>query len=223
MSVFKGKYISDQEIWSILDDIVKERDEVERQLGNTETIGNPELMSTLARQLHELNKTCYPVEALKSCLRDLADLEELMAQEQSEDDLVQLTNLHEEYQASCSEKARHLYDMLMEKGHLDIEVEDDKDIEILKFIEYAGPEYAWRLGINIGLDVEESRRRLNILLSKGFLERVEGNMLDNYHRAKDWTKHMNHTYYRITREGRHYLRKMRPDRYYNLREQKDTE
>ncbi len=48
-------------------------------------------------------------------------------------------------------------------------------------------------------------------MAKGFLERVEGNMLDKYHRAKSWTKHMNHTYYRITREGRHYLRLLRSE------------
>ncbi|AQS60565.1 hypothetical protein B0537_09095 [Desulforamulus ferrireducens] len=92
---------------------------------------------------------------------------------------------------------------------MDIEIEDDKDIEILQFIDYAGPEYAWRLGINVGLDVEESRKRLEKLLAKGLLERVPGNMLEGYHRQKDWVKHMNHTYYRITREGRHYLRKLR--------------
>jgi len=50
-----------------------------------------------------------------------------------------------------------------------------------------------------------------VLLAKGFLERVEGNMPDKYHRAKSWTKHMNHTYYRIAREGRHYLRLLRSE------------
>ncbi|HBX24416.1 MAG TPA: DUF2250 domain-containing protein [Desulfotomaculum sp.] len=99
--------------------------------------------------------------------------------------------------------------LLLERGCLEKEVEDQTDLEILKFIDYAGPEYAWRLGINVGLDVAEARRRLDVLLAKGFLERVEGNMLDKYHRAKSWTKHMNHTYYRVTREGRHYLRSLR--------------
>lgn len=89
------------------------------------------------------------------------------------------------------------------------EFEDETDLKILKFIDYAGPEYAWRLSINIGISWEESRRRLAILLEKGLLERVAGNMLGNYHREKNWTKHMNHTYYRISREGRLYLRRLR--------------
>nr|WP_274380927.1 DUF2250 domain-containing protein [Desulforadius tongensis] len=108
----------------------------------------------------------------------------------------------------------------MENGYLDEEFEDETDLEILKFIDYAGPEYAWRLGINIGIDVEESRQRLEKLLQKGLLEKVQGTMLEGYHREKDWVKHMNHTYYRISRQGRHYLRKLR--RQAEREQQKDT-
>ncbi|WP_031513822.1 DUF2250 domain-containing protein [Desulfofalx alkaliphila] len=92
---------------------------------------------------------------------------------------------------------------------MDEEYEDETDIEILKFLDYAGAEYAWRLGINVNISRCESRERLEKLFKKGLIEKVQGIMLENYHWERDWMKHMNHTYYRISREGRLYLRKMR--------------
>lgn len=219
MSVFNAKYLSDAEIWSRIDRIVAERDEVQELLAQADIATDPEKMPELARQLYELNKTCLPVEELQSCLIDMKELEELLGENllivdddvdtSAEGESREFRLLYKEYTALCNDKAEQVYRLLLENGHLPEEIEDDTDLEILKFLDYAGAEYAWRLGINIGLNVEESRQRLEMLLWKGLLERVEGNMLENYHRAKDWTKHMNHTYYRISRVGRLYLRQLR--------------
>lgn len=55
---------------------------------------------------------------------------------------------------------------LIDNGYIDGEFEDETDLKILKFIDYAGPEYAWRLSINIGISWEETRWRLAELLKK---------------------------------------------------------
>lgn len=210
MSVFGARYYTDEEIWDQVRLLEKERDRVQADLARPDISINPEVMPELARQLHELNQLSLAAEALRDCLKELRVLEEMLEEEEhGEDDFVELERLHEEYLERSADKADRVVKMLLEWGCLEKEMEDETDLEILKFIDYAGPEYAWRLGINVGLDVAESRRRLELLLEKGFLERVEGNMLENYHRAKSWTKHMNHTYYRITRQGRHYLRRLR--------------
>ncbi|SHF25570.1 DUF2250 domain-containing protein [Desulforamulus putei] len=208
MPVFNAKYLSDEEIWSRIDKIVQERDEVHRLLAKPEVSTDPCRMPELAKKLNDLNPKCLLFHELRSLVKDLRELEEMIG-EKEPDEEHELVSLHREYLDLCRDKALQVYQTLMEMGLLPEEVEDETDLAILKFIEYAGPEYAWRLGINIGLDVAESRRRLEALLEKGLLERVPGNMLEGYHRQKDWIKHMNHTYYRITREGRHYLRKLR--------------
>lgn len=55
----------------------------------------------------------------------------------------------------------------------------------------------------------EARKRLEALLEKELLEKVQGTMLEGYHREKDWIKHMNHTYYRLSRKGKLFLRQLR--------------
>lgn len=207
MSIFNAKYLPDEEIWLRLDSFYTERSEVESQLGDPTISTDPERMPHLAKRLYELNQKCLLFDQLKGAAQDLKEINELIGQELPEEH--ELGPLHHEYARDCQELAGQVYILLMELGLLPEEIEDEKDLEILQFIDYAGPEYAWRLGINVGLDVEESRRRLENLLNKGLLEKVQGNMLAGYHRQKDWVKHMNHTYYRITREGRLYLRRLR--------------
>lgn len=221
MEVFGAKYLSDEEIWQIIEQIYTERGDVEEQLAQPEISTDPERMPPLAKRLYELNEKCLILDGLKSLVVDLREMIDLLEQEGilvdklDEIDLAELAKeqelvaLYLDIRDETLARAKQVYQMLMNLGLLAVEIEDDKDIEILQFIDYAGPEYAWRLGINVGLDVEESRSRLENLLAKGLLERVPGNMLEGYHRQKDWVKHMNHTYYRITREGRHYLRRLR--------------
>ncbi|SHK93796.1 DUF2250 domain-containing protein [Desulforamulus aeronauticus] len=209
MPVFPTKYLKDEDIWSIIQTIITERDDTQNLLAQPEICTDPSRLPELAKKLHELNEKCLLFQELQSLAQDLGELEDLLSKDNPEEEQEQLTMLFNETLQLAQEKAEPIYTMLMALGLLDIEIEDEMDLKILNFIEYAGPEYAWRLGINVGLDVEESRRRLEKLLEKGLLEKVQGTMLAGYHRQKDWVKHMNHTYYRVTREGRHYLRKLR--------------
>ncbi|MBE0466930.1 MAG: DUF2250 domain-containing protein [Candidatus Desulforudis sp.] len=208
MYVFDSRYLGDDEIWSRLGMIAERRDQVRRLLARPEVSTDPETTPGLAGELHKLDQICLLADELKRHLQDRHDLEE-MSLGRGDADADEFRALCEEYAVLCRRSAGELYRLLLEEGYIDEETEDETDLEILKFIDYAGPEYAWRLGINIGLDVAEARERLEKLLGKGLLERVEGTMLDNYHRQKDWSKHMNHTYYRVSRAGRHYLRRLR--------------
>lgn len=208
MPVFNCKYLDDNEIWLRLNEIEKEYKHVLNLLGQPDISSDPERLPELARRFHHLEKYCLLAEKLKSYLKDLCELERLLKDDNNEENNDN-NKLHQEYTNLINKTSQELYLLLLENGYIDEEIEDKTDLDILKFVEYAGPEYAWRLGINIGIGVEESRERLEMLLKKGLLEKVEGTMLTNYHREKDWTKHMNHTYYRISREGRHYLRRLR--------------
>lgn len=207
MSIFNGKYLSDAEIWKLITKIFEERNHIHKLMANPNVSTDTERLVKLAKQLHELEQICLLADQLSSDQDDLLQLDEMLAVSDGDED--ELGELYQEYLDLCQGKAGQIYQLLMARGDLDIEVEDQADLDILEFIGYAGPEYAWRLGINIGLEVAEARERLEALLAKGLLEKVQGTMLDNYHRAKDWTKHMNHTYYRLSREGKLYLRQLR--------------
>lgn len=207
MSIFNGKYLSDAEIWKLITKIYEERNHIHKLMANPNVSTDPERLVKLAKQLHELEQICLLADQLSSDQADLLQLDEMLAVSDGDED--ELGELYQEYLELCQGKAGQIYQLLMARGDLDIEAEDQTDLDILEFIGYAGPEYAWRLGINIGLEVAEARERLEALLAKGLLEKVQGTMLDNYHRAKDWTKHMNHTYYRLSRKGKLYLRQLR--------------
>ncbi|ACV63085.1 hypothetical protein Dtox_2271 [Desulfofarcimen acetoxidans DSM 771] len=210
MSVFNAKYISDDEIWLKLKAIIDERNNIHTLLSQNDINTDPLKTKELAIKLHELEQICEVINDLKSYAGDLRDLNEMSLFEDFKTD-IDFQRLLKQTADRCNERAVKLYNWLMQKGMLDEEIEDEKDMQILTFLDYAGAEYAWRLGINIGIDVVEARERLERLLEKGLLEKVQGTMLENYHRAKDWTKHMNHTYYRISRQGKHYLRQLRTD------------
>lgn len=205
MSVFDAKYYSDAEVWLFINGIIDKYHELQKHMAQPEISTDPNIMPELAKQLNELGIFLTWVNELKDILQDVDELKELLAEEE-QSDLEQLYTISLNQQ---HERARQIYLWLLDNGYLGDEIEDKLDLKILQFIDYAGPEYAWRLGINIGIDVQEARNRLQKLLEKGLLERVEGNMLGNYHREKSWTKHMNHTYYRISRQGKLYVRKLR--------------
>lgn len=208
-SIFNAKKFSDQDIFKIIDKIINERNEIQKHLSLEHIINDYEKLSILSKKLNELNGICLLSERLKEILCSLKELETILKEDISENEIKEYTELYQEYLSSAKEIAKEIYEKLLINEYLENEAEDEIDIEILKFIDYAGPEYAWRLSININVSWEEVRERLKNLMDKEFLERVSGNMLENYHRAKSWTKHMNHTYYRITRKGRLYLRELR--------------
>ena len=83
---------------------------------------------------------------------------------------------------------------------------DAFDLEILAYLKKLGPDYAKLLSFRFGRPIEELRARLEALLAKGLLERVEGRIVKYYHRRLKAVKHRNHTYYAISRAGELLLR-----------------
>ncbi|ACR79228.1 MULTISPECIES: DUF2250 domain-containing protein [Kosmotoga] len=86
------------------------------------------------------------------------------------------------------------------------EILEEEDWKILKDLYSTAPDCAKFLSRRLRLDLGETMRRLRTLESKGFLERVEGRFLKKKGLRKP--KHMNHTYYELTRPARLYLRKI---------------
>lgn len=210
-SVFDTKYLTDQDIWSLIAELLKRHKRVEKLLAKPEISTDPERLPQLSREYAYLEKLASLAGELKSYLQDLQELAELTTNNSQTNQPTKedLAPLQEEYMELVQSTASRLYELLLEHGIIDEEKEDEVDLEILRFIQYVGPEYAWRLSINLGISEAEARQRLEVLEAKGLLERVEGTLLDNYHRERDWSKHMNHTYYRLSREGSLYLRKLR--------------
>ncbi|MFZ5649863.1 MAG: DUF2250 domain-containing protein [Bacillota bacterium] len=205
---FNSSYLSDAEILSRIEKIVEDRNRLFDVLAAANDDSDPAAMSELARRFYELDKIHHSFNRLVNLIDDLQEIEKMIGEGGAED-AESLRLLHTEYTGDCAEEAGRLYGLLLEKGYIGEEVLDGADLAILRFIEYAGPEYAWRLGINIGIGTKEARDRLQTLLEKGLLEKVQGTMLEGYHREKDWVKHMNHTYYRLSRKGRLFLRQIR--------------
>lgn len=212
MSLFNGKYLTDEEIWNRINNIVDRRNRIRNKLAQPNISTDLDKMPQLSKKLHQLNQIYPLIKELKDYTSDLEEIKELMPTNNEENETdTELKELYNEYKELCSKTADKLYKLLIEKGYLKEEIEDDMDLKILEYIEYMGAEYSAMLSTKMGLDIEETRSRLNILLEKDLLERVQGTMLDNYHRQKDWTKHMNHTYYQLSRRGELYLRNLRSD------------
>lgn len=205
---FNSNYLSDAEILSRIKKIVEDRNRLFDVLAAADDGSDPAAISELARRFYELDKIHHSFSRLVNLIDGLQETDKMIDDGNAED-AESLRLLHAEYAGDCAEEAGRLYGLLLEKGYIGEEVLDGTDLSILRFIEYAGPEYAWRLGINIGIGTKEARERLQTLLEKGLLEKVQGTMLEGYHREKDWIKHMNHTYYRLSRKGRLFLRQSR--------------
>ena len=91
----------------------------------------------------------------------------------------------------------------MSKNTLPWEKLDKKDWEILKDLYKDGPDCAKFISRRFRWDLKETMERLKKLESKGFLKRVEG----KFATIRGKLKHMNHTYYELTREVKLYFRK----------------
>lgn len=81
------------------------------------------------------------------------------------------------------------------------------DHKILKYVKLMGPEYPWLLSLRVEVPYEEVRERLERLTAAGLLSRVSGRVV-NYRQERrlKTTKHRNHTYYDLTRQGKAVLR-----------------
>ena|GEM_PF-1179180 len=205
---FNSRFLSDEEIWSGIEKMADHRNSLFDALAAGVAGTDPADLKEMSKQFSELDKMYHSSVKLQDLLKDLQELKKMIDEGNLEDG-EGLQRLYTEYTKDYAEETGLLYRMLLEKGYISEEIVDSNHLNILKFIEYAGPEYAWRLGINIGIDTKEARDRLEILLEKGLLEKVQGTMLEGYHREKDWVKHMNHTYYRLSRKGRLFLRQLR--------------
>jgi predicted transcriptional regulator len=75
--------------------------------------------------------------------------------------------------------------------------------EILYYLRHAGPAYAKKLAEILRQPVAQVQAHLKRMVKAGLIERVPGTMIsyDAPGRGKV-TKHMNHTYYRPTRQGK---------------------
>ncbi|MDA8064059.1 MAG: DUF2250 domain-containing protein [Thermaerobacter sp.] len=86
---------------------------------------------------------------------------------------------------------------------------DGLDLRVLSYLRALGPDYAKLLSFRFGTPLGEMRECLERLAAAGLVERVEGRIVRYYHRRLKSTKHRNHTYYAITREGERLLRGIR--------------
>ncbi len=83
---------------------------------------------------------------------------------------------------------------------------EESDWRILKDLFSNAPDCAKFLSRRLGIELKETMWRLKELESLGFLERVEGRFLKK--KGLKRPKHMNHTYYELTRPSRLHLRRL---------------
>ena len=81
---------------------------------------------------------------------------------------------------------------------------EEEDWRILKDLYALAPDCAKFLSRRLRMDLGETMKRLRRLESLGFLERVKGRFLKK--KGLRRPKHMNHTYYELSREARLHLR-----------------
>ena len=91
----------------------------------------------------------------------------------------------------------------MSKIELPWEKLEKRDWEILKDLYQDGADCAKFISRRFKWDLKETMERLKKLESMGFLKRVEG----RFATIRGKFKHMNHTYYEVTREVKLYFRK----------------
>ena len=84
------------------------------------------------------------------------------------------------------------------------------EIYILLHLKYAGVEYAKMISKITGLELNEINNAIKNLVSHGLIERDEGKAIKRkearFKKAKEVHKH--HSYYRLSRNGKIFVRKM---------------
>lgn len=202
---FDADYLDEDEIWVRIDELIEQKNEISQRLSRPQVSTDPDKVAKSSRKLDGLKEISELAEKLRSGQEDLSAAEAILSEGKDEEaqDLVQ------EYRDKCDKLSNELFELLMDNGHLEEEAEDEIDVRILKYIQLVGPEYAIQLAKNLNLEVEQARDRLETLNEKDLLTRVQGTMLESYHRQEGWDKHMNHTYYRLSRQGELYLRDLR--------------
>ena len=81
------------------------------------------------------------------------------------------------------------------------------DIKILYYIYNAGPAYIKKLGQRMHEGIDVIQKHTQELERLGYIERITRRMVDyRINRKNKAAKHRNHTYYDVSRKGRHFLR-----------------
>jgi predicted transcriptional regulator len=93
----------------------------------------------------------------------------------------------------------------MDKSKLPWEKLDKKDLIILEDLYKYGADCAKFIARRFRWDLGETSERLKRLEKEGFLKRLEG----RFALIRGKLKHMNHTYYEITKEVKLYFRKFK--------------
>ncbi len=93
----------------------------------------------------------------------------------------------------------------MHKRVLEWKKLEHKDWEILKDLYENGSDCAKFISRRFKWDLKETAERLKKLEKEGFLKRIEG----RFAVIRGKLKHMNHTYYEVTREVRLYFRSLK--------------
>jgi len=87
---------------------------------------------------------------------------------------------------------------------LNWDVLEEKDFIILQYLYNIEADCAKFISRKLKISLEETMQRLKHLEKLGFLERVRGTFLKRKDLHKP--KHMNHTYYELTRKAHLYMR-----------------
>jgi len=82
------------------------------------------------------------------------------------------------------------------------------ELKVMYYVLHSGPAFIKKLSVRLNEDIEILRNSIKNLQSIGYLERVTKTLVDyRIDRRNKVTKHRNHTYYDLTREGRLFMRK----------------
>ncbi|SMP03712.1 Uncharacterized protein SAMN06265339_0139 [Desulfurobacterium pacificum] len=85
---------------------------------------------------------------------------------------------------------------------------NELEIKILYYIHQTGPAYIKKLCQRLREDNDTIRKHIKKLEQLGYLERVSGRLVEyRIDRRNKVVKHRNHTYYDITRKGKHFIRR----------------
>jgi predicted transcriptional regulator len=86
----------------------------------------------------------------------------------------------------------------------------DLEIKILKYHKIAGADYSKLISHRFGLSLSDAMKIHKKLLELGFLEKVSGSIINYHTKLKNgkykYVKHRNHTYYTLSRKGKHFIR-----------------
>lgn len=207
--VFAARYLEEEQIWERIERIEERLEEVGSLLGQPEVADDPRRLVELSRRFDRLRRIADAAGRLRRRMEDLRAAREMLVDARDDESQRQAKKMRDECEKRVEDAGASVYAGLVNGGFLPEEKEDEIDLAILYYLRRWGAEYVNQLASQLNLGHPEVRSRLQVLIKKGLIERVQGTILKGYHRQRDWVKHMNHTYYELSREGQLYLRDLR--------------